>query len=313
MIGKGFNSPDVLVKSFTLERQSLVASAIHREGLTTTLSGVPIDLLKVDYIYNRIYSCEHTGVRNAIKWALETLSTTLRYRPPAASLADPAGLLIPCVVILETPDLNHTNFIETLRNVIFVFYNSTTEIKQRLLEYICNISEDRFCRHVAALQNFITDRVDKGAVDEFKQAVAVLSLWVVAAKQFFPASPRILFCNAAVNESYASSRNGKRQEYSLWLKDLGTKDGKKPSAIQAITVQHSSSGKAVSITVPIILERKYESLVSYPFVLSPGIKAAVLELDAARQMKEGAENEMQQAVATGSRFVLPYLGTYHLL
>ncbi|CAM9721303.1 unnamed protein product [Ectocarpus fasciculatus] len=59
--------------------------------------------------------------------------------------------------------------------------------------------------------------------------------------------------------------------------------------------------------MPLCCRHKFESLISYPFILSAGVKAAILEIDAARQMREGTESEMQQAVATGSRYVIPYL------
>ena len=48
------------------------------------------------------------------------------------------------------------------------------------------------------------------------------------------------------------------------------------------------------------------SFISFPFVLSPATKAAVLECDANLQMRRGMDQEIQQAIMAGQRYVTPY-------
>ena len=272
-------------------------------------------------------------------YALESLSNDIRFK--ANSMTEGAGL-IPMAVVFEVPDIHNLKYLETMRNVISFLYAIPNAAKTKLQEYICNISEERYVKHIFVLQEYITHRVDKGAYEEAKCAVAVLSVWYscLSVHQSVPASR---FYNEAINEKYASTRQGKRIEYTQWLSDLELTHGhirtlapprpppgsnlqRLPSAIFTVTVPivynkgHSKSimgavpidtkefvlQNAV-VKIPLCCRHRYESLVSYPFVVSTGVKAAILELDAARQMREGRESEIQQAVATGSRYVIPYL------
>ena len=49
-----------------------------------------------------------------------------------------------------------------------------------------------------------------------------------------------------------------------------------------------------------------KSLISFPFILSPAIKASILELEANSQMRREMEHEVQLAMFTGQRYVMPY-------
>lgn len=324
------NSATGISNSFLVDRVQSTPSAIGRQGLTTSKSGVPVDLVKIDYIYGKIFSCDHEGVKNSMVYALETLSNDIRFR--ANTTADGAGL-VPFVAILEVPELYDARYLETMRNLMFSFNALPNPSKIRLLEYLCNISVNRFEKHVDIIMRYIAGRVDKGAFEEAKLAVAVLSIWY-SCSSLFPTVPASKFFSEAINERYASTRQGKRIEYLQWLSDLELTHGQQgsrkptrpsassagsalvrlPSAIYTLSVPivGSHSEKSVhpvhaTVKMPLCCRHKYESLISYPFILSAGVKAAILEIDAARQMREGTESEMQQAVATGSRYVIPYL------
>jgi hypothetical protein len=348
LIGRAMSSASAVQSSFLLERDGLAASALEREGLTTTASGVPVDVMKLDFIYAKIFSCEHEGVRNSIAYALEGLSNDIRFQA-SASLSGPS--LVPFVAILEAHELCDARFLETMRNLIYSLNMLPTPSKLRLMEYICNSSDARFSRHVSVLQHYIAGRTGKGAFEEAKAAVAVLSIWY-ACTSLFPSVPLSKFYSEAINEQYASTRGGKRAEYALWLSDLKLKHGRggvgarppapnggrgltrvssglfslsvpllpRASAATAAAVSsvlqlggataaaaHPTHPTHGTVKMPLCCRHKYDSLISYPFILSAGVKAAILELDAARQMREGTESEMQQAVATGSRYVIPYL------
>lgn len=50
----------------------------------------------------------------------------------------------------------------------------------------------------------------------------------------------------------------------------------------------------------------FKSFISYPFVLSPSTKAAVLELDTALQMRQEMDNELHQAIRYNHDYFMPY-------
>lgn len=315
IIGKVFSNPDSLIPSFLLDRQSVATSSVRREGISTTSTGIPVDVMKIDFIYRKIVSCENEGVRNSVAYALDTLSNTMRYK--AATCTDGSSL-IPLVVILEMPEIFDPRYSETLRNLISGLDSLKTAAKIRLLEYVCNVSEARFKRHVELFQRHISARVSRGAAREAKMTVALMSIWV-AARHVFLDAPVSMFYNATINEEYMSTRSGKRDEYLAWRTDIEAEEQSKPSdrakASNTINVlispiphaPHRAPSHGITVPTPLCCIRKYESLVSYPFVLSPGVKASILEIESARQMQEGRDSEMEQAVATGSRYVLPYL------
>jgi hypothetical protein len=313
IVGKVYSNPDSLISSFLLDRQSLAASSVRREGISTTSTGIPIDVMKIDFIYRRIVSCENEGVRNSVAYALDALSNTMRYK--ATTCADGSSL-IPLIIILEMPELSEPRYSETLRNLVSGLDSLNSAAKLRLLEYVCNVSEARFKRHVDLFQRHISARVSRGAAREAKLAVALMSIWVTARHAFLDA-PVSMFYNPAINEEYMSTRLGKRDEYLAWRSDIEVEEHSKPSSNTVHVLispvphaPHRAPSHGITVPTPLCCIRKYESLVSYPFVLSPGVKASILEIESARQMQEGRDSEMEQAVATGSRYVLPYLGMF---
>lgn len=336
------NNTTAVSNSFLLERTEPTPSAISRQGLTSARGGIPVDLMKLDYVHQKISTCEHEGVKNSIVYALEALSNDIRFR---ASSATDGPSLVPFIVILETPGVHDVRYLETMRNLVFSLNVLPNPSKLRLLEYICNVSVERYTNHVNLLLQYIAGRVNKGAFEEAKLAVAVLSIWY-ACIALFPSVPASTFFSQAINEQYASTRHGKSIEYRQWLSDLELTHGRDsgmpprppgragaalvrlPSALYSLSVpvvfKHptpeglpvaaivsketsSTPHGHASVKMPLCCRHKFESLISYPFILSAGVKAAILEIDAARQMREGTESEMQQAVATGSRYVIPYL------
>ena len=54
------------------------------------------------------------------------------------------------------------------------------------------------------------------------------------------------------------------------------------------------------------LDQNLVSFISYPFVLSPATKAAILECDAALQMRRGVQQEVQMAMSRGEETITPY-------
>lgn len=271
-------------------------------------------------------------------YALEALSNEIRFK--ANSITDGASL-IPFIVILETPEIQDRRYLETMRNLVRSLHVLPNVSKMRLLEYVCNICVERYTKHVHVLMTYIAGRVEQLAFEEAKMAVAALSIWYTSLP-LFPTVSTSIFFSEAINEQYVSTRHGKRIEYGQWLSDLelthgpnrsrsfvprgGTALVRLPSTVYSISVPiafhtledpvalvanigalQATQSNHVTVKMPLCCRHKYESLISYPFILSAGVKAAILEIDAARQMREGAESEMQQAVATGSRYVIPYL------
>jgi hypothetical protein len=89
-----------------------------------------------------------------------------------------------------------------------------------------------------------------------------------------------------------------------------------PSSEKMMEEDSSASAAVVVIDPAVVLEplvreiKRYtraSSFISYPFVLSPATKAAVLEIDTAFQMQREMEHEVHAAMLSGQRYVMPYL------
>jgi hypothetical protein len=86
------------------------------------------------------------------------------------------------------------------------------------------------------------------------------------------------------------------------------KDEVKVTVVPIPTSAHPSPHvHTVTAPLPLCCIMRFESLISYPFVLSTAVKADVLEMDAQWQMRVGGEAELARARASGSQFVMPYL------
>jgi hypothetical protein len=89
----------------------------------------------------------------------------------------------------------------------------------------------------------------------------------------------------------------------MWVSDQATE--KKRAAARAKLA--ASSGGAEDLSADLNPDWMPESYISYPFILSPAIKAKVLQLDAQSQMHRGVEAELLTAILSGQPNLVMYL------
>ncbi len=117
-------------------------------------------------------------------------------------------------------------------------------------------------------------------------------------------APFKAFYNDGINDELFDVENNPqfvRQTYRKWMSDQAKE--KKRTAARA----KLASGAAEDVSRDLDPEWMPESYISYPFILSPAIKAKVLQLDAQSQMHRGVEAELLTAILSGQPHLVPYL------
>ncbi|CAE7797574.1 Herc4, partial [Symbiodinium microadriaticum] len=130
----------------------------------------------------------------------------------------------------------------------------------------------------------------QGALEDGRGAVRILAL-IYAAHSAFPSVHVSEFINDAICDDYMPSLEARKREYKLWLNDLGT----------------ASTTQSQGVSLGMMVAGACQSFISFNFLLTASTKALVLELDAAVQMRQGMHHEYEEAVASGSQFMSPYL------
>lgn len=275
---------------------------------------IDVDLEAVGEVFQTITSCQQlsAGVGNSLLHAFESLTYSLLSMAYSCSDRDQLRVFM---VLLEHPSLHHEEYSQVSRN-LFQAMDRLPQSSRFLLQRCFRFtalkvhSAAGFCSHrlnkyLETFREHSAQRARAGAVQELRNAIRAMSLVYEALysscslsrsdqKDEFvamdhlsrvgPSLPSDTFYLHEVCEEYMNSPDGRRREYKLWRVDRLEKE--KLAGSEAYQCQ---------------------SIISFPYVLTPATKAAVLELDANVEMRQIVNQEYDQAVASGSRYMIPYL------
>jgi hypothetical protein len=224
---------------------------------------IKLDINDVSRVYRLLSECGHEGVLNALIYALVTLTSEMPLK--SAGLEDPIALK-QYLITLALPALANREHHHIMRGVVSAVDNLPPLARRSLTNWLSTTTLDAYQVYLDVVLGHITVRMEQGSVEDARRAVKLLSL-LFAAHPSFPSVPMEHFYNDAICD-YMASVEARKREYKLWLNDLGTIN------TAAYTPQSRPNSGSLS------------SFISFPYVLSPGVKASVLELDAAVQMRQ---------------------------
>lgn len=283
---------------------------------------IKLDISEVTTTYNLLLSSGHEGVVNSLMHALVNLSSDMSLN--ASRCEDPVALK-QYLITLAHPRLLEPDYQTVLRSLFGAMDKLPPLARTSIVTWLrTSVPKAAYLHFLSVIRQHITLRMYQGAIEDARKAVKILAL-VFAAHSAFPDVPISEFVNDAICEDYIPSLEARKKEYRLWLNDLGT----------------TSTSHATGVSVDMMVGGAMQSIISYSFVLTAGAKASVLELDAAVQMRQvsvhsnaiaiivllcsladsschihygyvlpktqGQHQEYEDAVASGSQFMSPYL------
>eukprot|EP00602_Paraphysomonas_sp_CaronLab_P008247 CAMPEP_0185019840 /NCGR_PEP_ID=MMETSP1103-20130426/2420_1 /TAXON_ID=36769 /ORGANISM="Paraphysomonas bandaiensis, Strain Caron Lab Isolate" /LENGTH=687 /DNA_ID=CAMNT_0027550361 /DNA_START=26 /DNA_END=2086 /DNA_ORIENTATION=+ len=246
---------------------------------------IRLDIADVCRVYDLLVSSQHEGVVNSLMNALITLTADM---PRHASSCEDPFFLKQYMIVLCHPLLLDPQYITILRSLVAAVDKLPVLSRTSLARYLETVPLNVYTHVLNVIRQHITLRMYQGAIEEARSAVRVMAI-LHSAHWRFPSIPLSEFTNDVICSEYMSSLEARKREYKLWLNDLGTTT----TAAARIPVDRGSG--------------TLNSFISFPYVLSPAVKAQVLELDAAVQMRQGIHQEYEDAIASGSRYMSPYL------
>lgn len=281
-------------------------------------------------VYSALVSADNQGVISASMHALESLSYAMTLSlgsscnslpPPPTSpsvssslshITNPYNVLNQLIITLEHPFLDSDDFAQVLRNVLQASDKLSLHCRIQLVHWFKSVSEERLLRYCYLVSGYITKRISKRAASDAKNGAKFLALLHLASStvlKCMDSSRRsVVFYNPALCEYLRHGENTRagaehlKLEYKLWISDLAAIEAKKPCSDSV------SGGGGVGSTSDVNVDLlTADSFISFPFLLTPTVKALVLELDASVQMRRGISQEYNNALASGSEYMVPYL------
>jgi len=187
--------------------------------------------------------------------------------------------LKPLLIALEYPHIDDPSQCHTMLNGVLVALDrASVEMRELVTNWFEDLnSPERYLRYLGIFRQFMTLRFYDGAIEDSRIAARTLDL-LYRARRVYPEIPLSEFYNDALNEDYMDGDESVFAEIKLWRLDMkaGPSDLKK-------------------------------SFISFPFLLSPSTKAAVLGEDARIQMQLKFQQAYRSAIQLGQRSFVPYL------
>ena len=237
-----------------------------------------LDISEVHRTYEVLTSSSEE-VQNALLSSLENLAINM---PFDAGQCISNGDIKYILIAFEYPELDDPKCTILMKNILTSLEKLPVSLRESISYWLGSMNdEDRYWRYLRNIRQYMTLRMYQGAIDDARSAARALDI-LYKVLSLYPNIPYTEFYNDALNEDYMSVGDGMKYEIKLWRKyDLKIDNKSKTENLR--------------------------SFISFPFTLSPAIKADILEEDAQIQMREGYHREMQMAIFTGQRMFLPYL------
>jgi len=280
--------------------------------------GSPLDVETIDALYAEIEATESEDMLDtlvsAASTALGTMLLIIRSMGDGEQVVVVSGLLVlllcPLVVERITPEV-----LELVGSLCALAAALPLHARTVLASWFESNECDapRFDRLVKGLQQFVSisilqaDSFTDGEVQCVSDAVRLLAV-LNAANDRNEKVEFSTFYNDAVNDELFNLDTPAgigyvRAAYKAWIKDLAALKKKKEAA---------EGGGAASLAAAEDEDLpgkdwQPESIISYPFVLSPATKAMLLQQDARQQMRSGQQAEVFSAMLSGQMRIMPYL------
>lgn len=233
------------------------------------LESIELNLDEVRQVYSLILSCGHEGVVNSLSHAFWTLTSDMQIHSKSYN-SRPLYLKLYFIVLLH-PNILETEFLPTLKPLFEAFSTLPKEIRELIIRFVESWTTDYFLIFLRILRQIISVRITRGSVKEARLGVRCLDMLHVAylnTNRFSVAIPPSEFSIQEVSE-YVSILEPRKREYQMWLRDLGTTNTASYLAPRDGVDRHS-----------------FESFISFPYILTAGVKASIIELDANVQMRQ---------------------------
>ena len=300
-VGSFFSDMDTLMESFEPGDDGNVGMIVD-EGVDGAAQMITVDIASVAEVFRLILGSGSEGVGNALLHALESLGFQLQSTSLTHSSPKQMKLYL---LSLEMPSLFDPKWQQFLAYLFSALVRTPVQGKLLLVNWIKKeAGVDRFRRHVSLLQQFLTIRVMTGVIDRVTKSAAKLLGCYYAAREEYPEVSESDFHNDAINAEYFRDENAATQEYRLWLTDM-TNTKRRHSDVK-IDYGWSNTSDVANFELLLGSMEDRNSLVSYPFVLSPASKAKVLELDAIQQMNRRFREERREASMRGDTTFIPF-------
>lgn len=268
LVNEVFSSPKLLSVCFGSEEKC--SSAMQVEGNDNSqLESIELNLDEVRQVYSLILSCGHEGVVNSLSHAFWTLTSDMQIHSKTYN-ASPLFLKLYFIVLLH-PNILETEFLPTLKPLFEAFSNVPRETRELIIRFVESWTTEYFLIFLRIFRQIISVRIARGSVKEARLGVKCLDMLHVAylnTTRFSVAIPQSEFCIQEVSD-YVSVLEARKREYQMWLRDLGTTNTASYSAPRDGVDRHS-----------------FESFISFPYILTAGVKASIIELDANVQMRQ---------------------------
>lgn len=188
------------------------------------------------------------------------------------------------VVALEYPGLMDPSKQELLTSLMSAIDRFPEQQKTCLFEWIKSFAgRERYLRYITLCRQYMTVKLYEEAHEDAKLAVRVMGILYSALPRYRSVSV-MEFYNDALNEEYMTDPRNVSAELREWTRErLSKRRGR------------------------VFLGLRFNSFISYAFVLSPVVKATVLRLDAENQMRREIRNEVHNAIFRGDQYYTPFL------
>jgi E3 ubiquitin-protein ligase HERC3 len=251
---------------------------------------IQLNLEEVRQVYSLILSCGHEGVVNSVLYAFLTLTSDLQIHSKSYN-TNPLFLKL-YFIVLSHPAISESHFLQALKPLFEAFNNVSEESRELIIRFVESWAPETFLSFLNTFRQNISVRMNQGSVKEARVGVKCLDMLHEAYQRQTRLSASISPLEFYIQEvsDYLVMLEARKREYQLWLRDLGATD----------TTANLPPRPAVD-------RQSLESLISFPYILTPGVKASIIELDANVQMRLGMHQEYEEAVASGSQYMSPYL------
>jgi hypothetical protein len=204
----------------------------------------------------------------------------------------------PLLILFEYPASDDPNFQPVLKNIINCFQKIPLDMQNTIIDWIGQLQDtSRYLRYIRSLVQYMTIQIFVDTYDEAKNAAQVLGILHRALPYYQSSVSPSMFYNDALNSFHLQDIDNLYSELQYWLKDL-----KAIAEYKVKVLKMTDTANVSSIEYP-----KLRSFISFPYTLTPAVKASILEEDARIQMTRSYRRDIQHAISSGQRTFMPYL------
>lgn len=230
---------------------------------------IQLNIPEVQQVYSLILSCGHEGVKNSIIYAFLTLTSDMQIH--SKTYHTDLILLKLYFIVLLHPSILENEFQPILKSLFDSLNNITPQSHEVIHSYIQTWDSKTFLHFLKIFRQYIIGRMNQSSIKDARIGVKCLDMLHTAYQKQSNLQVEISLSEFYISNisEYLLIPETRRKEYQLWLHDLGT-----TNTTSYIPPTHG------------VDRHTLQSFISFPYILTPGIKASIIELDAAVQMRQ---------------------------